>query len=216
MNAGLITSVLFNFLLIVLLIIILLVFVTNPNPPQRQGQVPICPANFPSQTLPPFQTQRPYILKTLSGKYVQSCSGCLPTPVSCANKGMIASENWNGDTVELINYGNMYQMKLNSKQPQGNTYYLTMTRTENNSFHLCLTPNSNQQSTMFEIFPYISSNNNGSNLYQIGTPTTGSLLGEAEPSCLVQNGVAIQSGYNMSVNAPRGMDDRSFFLLLPA
>lgn len=216
MNAGFITSVLFNFLFIVLLIILLVVFVTNPTPPSRPGgQVPVCPANYPSQTLPPFQTQRPYILKTLSGKYVQSCSGCLPTPVSCADLGMIASENWNGDTIELINYGNMYQMKLNSKQTKGN-YYLTMTRTESEFFNLCLTTNSNQRSTMFEIFPYISSNNNGSNLYQIGTPTTGTLLGEDEPSCLVKNGVAIQSGYNMSVNAPRGMDERSFFLLLPA
>jgi hypothetical protein len=129
---------------------------------------------------------------------------------------MIASDSWNGDTVELVNFGNMYQMKLKSKTNTKENYYLTMTRTDNNSFHLCITTNANQQGAMFEIFPYVTSNREASNLYQIGTPTNGTLLGEADPSCLVQNGLAIQSGYNMSVNAPRGMDDRSFFLLLPA
>jgi hypothetical protein len=128
---------------------------------------------------------------------------------------MIASDNWNGDTVELVNVGNMYQMKLNSKNNPKGTYYLNMVRSVE-SFILCLTQNTNQQGTMFEIIPYVTTNKGASNLYQFGTPTTGTLIGEAEPSCLVQNGLIIQDGYNMSVNAPRGMDERSFFLLLPA
>jgi hypothetical protein len=128
---------------------------------------------------------------------------------------MIASDEWNGDTIELVSVGNMYQMKLNSKLNPKGTYYLNMVRS-NESFILCLTQNPNQQSAMFEVISYVNSSKSGSNLYQIGTPTTASLIGEADPSCLVQNGLMIKDGYNMSVNAPRGMNDRSFFLLLPS
>lgn len=215
MNGPLITSILLNLLLSILLIIFLLVFVTNPTPPRTQPQIPVCPVVNPPQTLPPFQTQRRYVLKTLSGRFVQGCFGCLPTPVSCANQGMIASEDWNGDTIELISVGNMYQMKLNSKINPKGIYYLHMVRSVD-SFILCLTQNPNQQGAMFEIIPYVTTNRSGSNLYQFGTPITGTLIGEADPSCLVQNGLIIRDGYNMSVNAPRGMDERSFFLLLPA
>lgn len=215
MNGPLLTSILINFLLFILLSIFLIVLVTNTDTSVQQPQNPVCPVVNPAQTLPPFQTQRPYVFKTLSGRFVQSCFGCLPTPVSCANQGMIASDDWNGDTVELVNAGNMFQIKLNSKLNPKGVYYLNMVRT-NESNILCLTQNPNQQGAMFEIISYVTTSQMGSNLYQIGTPVSASLIGEADPSCLVQNGLIIQDGYNMSVNAPRGMDDRSFFLLLPA
>jgi hypothetical protein len=215
MNVTLITSLSINILLFILLMILLLVWITDVKPVSPSSQNQICPINYPDPIPPPFETNRKYILKTLSGHYVQSCFGCLPTPVSCANQGMIASEDWNGDTIELIDNQGMYNIKLNSKLTPTQTFYLTMVKV-NGSNCLCLTQNQNQLNTMFQIISYISTYSGGSNLYQIGTPVSGTLIGESDPSCLVQQGLSLEDGYNISVNAPRGMEQKSFFLMLPA
>ena len=216
MNGSLITSVTINFILALLLIILILFYVTNTKTTTIvQSQSQVCPyIDNTSRNNPPFQTQRPYVLKTLSGLYVQSCFECLPTPVSCFHQGIVASEEWNGDTIELVSSGNMYLMKLNSKNNPTGTYYLNMVRV-NENYILCMTQNSSQPTAMFQIISYINTTQGSSNLYQIGTPISGKLIGESQPSCLVSQGVSIEDGYNMSVNAPNGMDEKSFFLLLP-
>lgn len=215
MNGSLISSLSVNIVLFILFLLMTILYITKSCPLVSVPQIPVCPIiNQPSQVLP-FVPQRSYILKTLSGLYVQSCFGCLPTPIACFNQGIVATNEWNGDTIELIPTGSMYHIKLNSKfNPTGN-YYLNMVRV-NETYTLCLTQNQNQPTAMFQILTYTSSIPNGSHLYQIGTPVSGSLIGEGDVTCLVKEGIPIKDGYNISVNAPKGMDEKSFFLMLPS
>lgn len=223
MNGALIGSLSANIILfIILLIIFILLIITlssNRCPKQPIQPKPICPYidTTPRGQLP-FLPQKPYVLKTLSGLFVQSCFECLPTPVSCFNQGIIATKEWNGDSVSLIpiqNNNKMYNIKLNSKSNPTQTYYLHMVRLQNESYILCLTQNPNQPSAIFEIITYMSSIQGGSHIYQIGSAISGTLIGESNPTCLIKEGVPIEDGYNLSVNAPKGMDERSFFLMLP-
>jgi hypothetical protein len=94
-------------------------------------------------------------------------------------------------------------------------YYLNMVRV-NESYTVCLTQNRSQATSIFQIISYSSSTPNGTNVFQIGTPISGTLIGEGDPSCLIKEGLPMIDGYNISVNAPKGMDEKSFFLLLPA
>jgi hypothetical protein len=127
----------------------------------------------------------------------------------------VASKEWNGDTIELITQGAMYHIKLHSKMNPTGEYYLNMVRV-NESYTVCLTQNRSQATSIFQIISYSSSTPNGTNVFQIGTPISGTLIGEGDPSCLIKEGLPMIDGYNISVNAPKGMDEKSFFLLLPA
>jgi len=216
MNGPLISSLSINIFLFMLFLLMTLLYITKTGPVIQNNQSQVCPiVDGTPRTSPPFMINTSYLLKTLSGLYIQTCFGCLPTPVACFNQGIVASKEWNGDTIELIPKDNMYHIKINSKFNPTGKYYLNMVRV-NESYVLCLTQNENQPTAMFQILTYISSNRQGTNLFQIGTPITGSLIGEGNVSCLVKEGIPIVDGYNISVNAPKGMDEKSFFLMLPA
>ena len=216
MNLSLTISLIANFILFILLMLIVIYGITSSSSQKiiTNSNNSVCPINNEPRTPLPYQVQKPYALKTLSGRYVQSCFDCLASPISCFQQGMIAAEEWNGDTVELMSASSgLFNLKLNSiKNPTGN-YYLNMVRS-NDKYILCITQDSQQISAMFEIIPYL--NDHTSNLYQIATPVSNSLLGESEPSCLVKEGLTIEDGFNITPNARHGMNERSFFLMLSA
>jgi hypothetical protein len=214
MLAGLISSVSLNVILIILLLLLLILYLSyNPISSVLNPTPNVCP--FPpssNNSLP--QPGVAYTLKTITGHYVQSCFGCLASPISCFQQGMVASPEWNGDKVEFISVGGeSYQIQLKRPDSSGNekNLYFIMVPT-GPTYLLCLTDRLNQKGTTFEIIPYV--NNKGENVYQIGIYETNSLLGESEPSCLVTQGLSLESGFNITPNAPRGMSPRSFFMFL--
>ena len=221
MNTPFIVSLIINIIL-VLLIIGMLVYYFILSPPSSASQ---CPGNNNGggQVTPTPNTNNqiiqnfPYALKTVSGRFVQSCFECLATPVTCYQHGIVASEMWNTDTVEFIQIGeNKYHIKVNVQMKPNTTYYLTMESTGPGGAKsvLCLTENAQQKSTVFEIITY--ENNKAGNLYQIYSVDKESLIGESKPTCLVPQGLVIEDGFNLSPNVPNGMNERSFFLLFPA
>jgi hypothetical protein len=214
MLAGFISSLTVNIILFILFLILLILYLSyNPIVVASPGIPNICPAPPASKNNLP-QPNVAYTMKTLTGNYVQSCFGCLASPVSCFQKGMVASQDWNGDKVELIPQGgDSYQMIVRRSDISGNQkplYFIMVS--SGPTYLLCLTEIPNQRGTTFEIIPYI--NNKGENVYQIGILETNSLLGESDRSCLVSQGISLESGFNITPNAPRGMDARSFFMFL--
>ena len=176
---------------------------------------PVSPVSPVSPTTNNILPNFSYSIKTLSGRYVQSCFQCLATPVSCFEQGIVASETWNSDTYQFIPISgtNYYHIKVNVQRDLSGTYFLVMVPSGTKNT-LCLTQTPNQKGAIFDLLVY--GNNTAGNLYQIASVYYGSLLGESLPSCLVPQGLVIQDGYNISPNAPNGMNERSFFLLLPS
>jgi hypothetical protein len=221
MNIPLIFSLIGNILLFLLFLFIVILFVTYSG--SSISTPNICPVP-PSYPPPSIDTTISYSLKTLSGKYVQSCFQCLPSPVSCFQQGIIAAEQWNGDTINLIPLGNQfYNIQINVQNDPSGVYFLTLVPSGGRNI-VCLTQNSNQRGATFELVSYTNTNQQITNatlnlpiatsIYQIGT-ITNTFLGEGSPSCLTAQGVPIEDGYNITPNAPRGMNENSFFLLLP-
>lgn len=214
MNISLIISVIGNILLFLLLLLFILLYFTY--------QPKVCPTqcknNQPSnQTTATLDTSIKYTLKTVSGQYIQT------TMMNNQPSNIIASDTWNGDTIQFIPTGsNQYNISINVAAmdvSDSNTgLFLTMTPLNLSTNVMKITTNQNQKGTTFDLVPYLYSftNSNGSNIYQIGSQLSGTLLGLQNPSCLNKEGLNIVDGFNFYVNAPRGMSDRSLFLLLPA
>ena len=214
MIVGLVSSITINFILLILLLILLILYLgTTPQIVNSTGTANVCPLPPTINTGLP-QSGVSYVLKTIQGNYVQSCFGCLASPVACFQQGVVASPDWNGDKVEFQSTGgNNYQILIQSKDASGNQKNLYFIMVQSGpTYLLCLTRNPGQRGTTFELIPYL--NSKGENVYQIGIMETNSLLGESEPSCLVSQGLSLESGFNITPNAPRGMDPRSFFLIL--
>jgi hypothetical protein len=218
MGVSLIISVLVNIILGLILLVLIILLITNYNKPiilepNTSCGSPICPA--PIQT-PSISTSAVYTIRTLNGLYLRGCFGCLDAPVACIERGIVASPQYNEDKFKFIQNGNYYQIQYVAWEKPSilPKLYLNMVR-KRDEYILCLTENPNQTSAQFEIIPYFSSKN-GVNLYQIGSVVTGSLLGEGDVSCLIKEGVPITDGFNISLNAPRGMDERSLFFIIPA
>lgn len=215
MDWPLIISVIANVLLFLLLILFLVLYFTSYSTcPGKSCPVnPINPSN--NQTLCTDPSCNFYTIKTIDGKYLISCFNC--------NYGLdssvVASDSYNGDTITLIPVQNGYQMKMNVATNLSTNYFLTMAPENITKSVLKLTTNQNEKGTIFNIIPYtfnFQNNSNGSNIYQIGTPVSGTLLGESNETCLTPQGVPIVDGFNFFVNAPNGQSSKSLFLFLPA
>jgi hypothetical protein len=213
-------SILLNIILVILVLILFILYI-NKNSSNKDNLViqpcnaPVCPA---PEIRPKISTEGVYTIRTLNGLYLKGCFGCLDAPVACIEKGIVASPVYVEDKFKFIPaQNNFYQIQY-IKWEQGSILpklYLNMVR-KKEQYQLCLTENPNQTSALFEVLPYFSENQNGVNLYQIGSVVSGSLIGEGEFSCLIKEGIPIVDGYNLSPNAPNGLDDRSLFFILPA
>ena len=212
MNISLIVSVIGNILLFLLLLLFILLYFTY--------QSKTCPAQC-NNTVNPSQNGMPntslkYTLKTLSGQYVQS------NLIDTNNLSIVASDHWNGDTIQFIPTGtNQYNIAMQIASvdvSNASTIYLTMSPLNLSTNILKATQIQNDKGAVFDIVPYLNTFGNayGSNIYQIGSQLSGTLLGLQNPSCLNKNGLNVIDGFNFYVNMPRGMSDRSLFLLLPA
>jgi hypothetical protein len=130
---------------------------------------------------------------------------------------VVAADNQNGDTVLFQPRGSGYQIVMIPSSSPNVIMYFTMVPQSLTQSVLKLTTNPNA-ATVFSLIPYVFSfegNNSGSNLYQIGTTSTNTLLGEASPSCATKDGLPIVDGFNFYVNAPNGMSSKSLFFILP-
>lgn len=218
MNTPFIISLITNiilFLLILSMLIYIFSYAKSCTTGENVGPKPVAPVSPVAPTPNNILTNFSYAIKTVSGRYVQSCFQCLATPVSCFEQGIVASQTWNSDTYQFIpiQATNYYNIKVNVQVDLSGTYFLVMVPSGNKNT-LCLTQNPNQKGAVFELLVY--ANNTVGNIYQIGSVQYGSLLGESLPSCLVTQGLVIHDGFNTSPNAPNGMNERSFFLILPS
>lgn len=223
MELGLIISILANIFMGFLLLLIILLIITRNNKPiiiQPRNQNcggPVCPIPPPDNNIQ-ISTEAVYTIRTLNGLFLKGCFGCLDSPVACIEKGIVAAPDYVEDKFKFIKTGNNTYQILYIPWEGGSVLpklYLIMVR-KKEQYQLCLTENPNQTAAQFEIVPYYTQSRNGVNLYQIGSVISGSLIGEGEPSCLVKEGIPIVDGYNLSPNAPKGMDERSLFLIIPA
>jgi hypothetical protein len=212
MNVSLIISVVGNiFLFLLLLLFLVLYFTTYPKGSQNTP----CPAPTPA---PPTtictDASCNYIIKTIDGKYLNSCLNCNYN----ADYSVVASNQYSGDTVQFIGSGNSFQVKMNIATDPSGVYFFKMIPQSLTQSVLKLTQNPNDKGTMFNLVPYVFSfsNNMGSNLYQIGNPLSNTLLGVDQPSCLTKEGLPIIDGYNFYINAPNGLNQNSLFLILPS
>lgn len=60
-----------------------------PCPPQPPTPPPIPPI------IPAFYVNKPYTIRTLDGRYVQMCSGCLTGIKDCFDNGLVVSSTYN-------------------------------------------------------------------------------------------------------------------------
>jgi hypothetical protein len=223
-NIPFIISVTVNVILGILLLIVFIYYagkddtiIISPNKPSCGNESSVvCPLN-PNNKIQ-LSTDAVYSIRTLNGLFLQGCFGCLDSPVACIERGIIGAPRYNEDKFKFIKTGeNRYIIQFIKwdKPSIHPDLYLIMVR-KNEGYQLCLTDKPQQTATQFEIIPYYTESPNGVNLYQMGSVISGSLLGEGEPSCLIKEGIPIVDGYNLSPNAPKGMDDRSLFLIIPA
>lgn len=234
MDLSLIISIAGNIILFLLLLFFVVFYFTTfcvkPN---------ICPnSSSNNQTQ---QTQQictdsscSYVIKTLDGRYLSSS-------FSGNNLSVVASDKYNGETVQFIGSQNGYQIKMNVPSDPEGSYFFSLTPETIKRGILSLTKNQNDRGTVFNLIPYIFSfdaNSTGSNLYQIGTPVSNTLLGEGTSTCVLNTqskgiartervnqcssvqcaskSVPIIDGFNFYVNAPNGLNSKSLFLILPA
>ena len=224
MDLSLIISIVGNILLFLLLVLfVILYFTTYANTPYT------CPVNPSPQNpiVPSICTDAScnYIIKTLDGKFLTSCFSCSSSSTA-GQLSVVASDKFNGDTVKFINVSNTgnFQIQMNIANDPSNTYYFNLTPETITKGVLKLTTNPNERGTVFNLIPYLfsySSNANGSNIYQIGTPLSNTLLGEAgESNCKNTNEgkgtVPIVDGFNFYVNTPNGLNSKSLFLIIPS
>ncbi len=219
MNVSLISSIVVNILLLILLLLMMVLYFMKGNggenviinqQPTINPPPPVCPVQ------PEFNTGPVYVIKTLNGLFLQGCFGCLDSPVACIERGIIAAPEFNEDKFKFISLGNNLYNILFVKWEGSSVLpklYLNMVK-RREEYILCLTENPNQTSAQFQVISYSSPN--GNTLYQIGSVISGSLLGEGRASCLIKEGIPIVDGYNLSTNAPMGMDERSLFMIIPA
>jgi hypothetical protein len=100
-----------------------------------------------------------YYLQTISGKYVQSCVGCIGGVADCFGNGIYISDNQNGDTVSVS--GNSIMMNtMNGKS----LYLKTISIPSASNNIVCLT-DKQSCNTQLTIIPYVS--NNKDTLYAI-------------------------------------------------
>lgn len=231
MDLSLIISIAGNIILFLLLLFFVVFYFTTfcikPN---------ICPnSSSNNQTQ---QTQQictdsscSYVIKTLDGRYLSSS-------FSDNNLSVVASDKYSGETVQFIGSQNGYQIRMNvPSDPEGSYFFSLIPETLKRGI-LSLTKNQNDRGTVFNLIPYIFSfdaNSTGSNLYQIGTPVSNTLLGEGTSTCVSNKIISAQSkgsaiqcgsvqcgsvpiidGFNFYVNAPNGLNSKSLFLILPA
>jgi hypothetical protein len=223
-NIPFIISVIVNVILGLLLLIVFIYYlgkddtiIISSKPSCGGGEIPtsVCPVISPKIQL---STDAVYSIRTLNGLFLQGCFGCLDSPVACIEKGIIGAHRYNEDKFKFIKTGeNRYIIQFVKWETPNilPDLYLIMVR-KNEGYQLCLTDKPQQTATQFEIIPYYTDSSNGVNLYQIGSVISGSLIGEGDPSCLIKEGIPIVDGYNLSPNAPKGMDERSIFLIIPA
>jgi hypothetical protein len=222
MELSLIISIIVNIILGLLLLVVLTLLITRNNtiiipPTPSNCGGPVCPIPQPEYKIQ-ISTDAVYTIRTLNGLFLKGCFGCLDSPVACIERGIVGAPDYVEDKFKFIKTGNNTFQILYVPWKGGSVLpklYLIMVR-KKDQYQLCLTENPNQTAAQFEILPYYTESKNSVNLYQIGSVISGSLIGEGEPSCLVKEGIPIIDGYNLSPNAPKGMDERSLFLIIPA
>lgn len=93
-----------------------------------------------------------YYLQTITGKYVQSCVGCIGGMSECFDNGIYISDSQNGDTVN-INGNNIIMNMKNGKS----LYLKTITIPTAMNNIVCLT-DTQSCNTQFTLIPYASTN----------------------------------------------------------
>jgi hypothetical protein len=219
MDLSLLISIAGNIILFLLLVFFVVFYFTTfcvkPN---------ICPSGQPQPQQPQQICTDPscnYVIKTLDGKYLSSY-------FSGSKLSVVASDKYSGETVQFISSQNgLYQIKMNIPSDPMGIYLFNVIPETITRGTLSLTKNQNDRGTIFNLIPYVFSfqnNSTGSNLYQIGTPISNTLLGEGTSTCNTNNtlvtptkkGVPIIDGFNFYVNAPNGLSSKSLFLILPS
>lgn len=150
-----------------------------PCPPQPPTPSPTPPI------LPAFYVNKPYMIRTLDGRYVQMCSGCLTGIKDCFDNGLVVSDRYNQS-----------KFIITTLDPKSNVFYINPLITGNKQLYLrsfsslssvknvycfspllctddqCIGPDCNNQ---FIIKPFISQD--GQFLFQIVSSNNGTYLG---------------------------------------
>lgn len=215
MDLSLIISVIGNILLFLLLLLFVVLYFTTyaSTPNSCQNITPTPPPAIPTICT---DSSCNYIIKTVDGLYLTSCFSCNQN----GNLSVVASEKYNGDTVQFIGAANgSFQIQMNVAMDPSGVYFFNLVPETITKGVLKLTRNQNDRGTVFNLIPYLfsySNNTSGNNLYQIGTPISNTLLGEDDTTCNVKEGIPITDGFNFYVNTPNGLNSRSLFLIIPS
>ena len=209
MDLSLIFSLMGNIFLFLLLILFVILYFTT------FGKSTSCP--FVPTPTPPVvpsvcinDSSCNYIIKTIDGKYVVSSR-------DANNLNVVASDTYNGDTVTFTGSGSNIQIEMQVASDLSNSYYFNLVPQTIKKSIVRLTTNQTDNGTTFNLIPYMFSFNNpyGTNLYQIGTPVSNSLLGVDTNPCGSRD-IPITDGFNFFINAPNGLNSKSMFVFIPA
>lgn len=211
MDLSLIFSVIGNILLFLLLILFVILYFTTFA--KNSTCCPSTPTPAASPVVPSICLNDPscnYIIKTIDGKYVVSSR-------DANNINVVTSDTYNGDTVRFVGSGSNIQIVMSVASDLTNVYFFNLVPQLINKSIVRLTTNQQDKGTIYNLIPYMFSFNNpsGTNLYQIGTPISNSLLGVDSNLCGTRE-IPITDGFNFFINAPNGLNSKSMFLFIPA
>jgi hypothetical protein len=121
----------------------------------RDIQCPPNTQNFQNFSQPTYKVTLDnsdgYYLKTLNGKFIQSCVGCIGGVADCFDSGLHVSDQTNGD--KFYFGGNNIQIKINENSNILLLKTIPLNSSSNNI--ICLT-NINSCNTFFTLIPYVS------------------------------------------------------------